>query len=80
MGAMPDLVRPMLATTGELPRPQEEAAWQPVPQRVGAAEQRPVGSQPAAAWQSSPGVAQPARGEAEVGQWCLQLGAEAEAG
>ena len=27
MGAMPDLVRPMLATTGELPRPQDEAAW-----------------------------------------------------
>ena len=27
MGAMPDLVRPMLATAGELPRPQEEAAW-----------------------------------------------------
>ncbi len=27
MGAMPDLVRPMLATAGELPRPQDEAAW-----------------------------------------------------
>ena len=27
MSSMPDLVRPMLATSGELPRPQDEAAW-----------------------------------------------------